>query len=125
MFTPWSHTNPAKFVGTFPTRHMVTTTVLFDSRVTSGTFLGVCGYPIRRFGIIFAFLEPLLDEGTCAGLMVGKCTAKAETMTTAATDGGYNVVELGSRDVTFDGIFTVWRWTPFEVVIIVDIRSIQ
>ena len=125
MFTPRPHTNPAEFVGTFPTGHMVATTVLFDRGVTSGTFLGVCWYPIRCFGIIFAFLEPLLDERTCAGLMIGQGTAEAETMATATTHGRYNMIELGGRDMTFDGIFTVWGGTPFEVIIIVDISPIQ
>src|SRR5271170_8043401 len=125
MFTPRSHTNPAEFVRTFPTRHMVTTAVFFNGRITTGTFFGVGRDPIRSFGIVFAFLEPFLDKRTCAGLMVGESTAKAETMAATATDGGDNVVELGGWDVTFDGVFAVWRGTPFEVVIIVDVRSIQ
>ena len=125
MFTPRSHTNPTEFIGTFPTRHMVTTAVFFNGRVTAGTFFGIGRNPIRCFGIVFTFLEPFLDKRTCAGLMVGKSTAKAETMAATASDGGDNVVELGGRDVTFDGVFAVWRGTPFEVVIIVDVRSIQ
>jgi hypothetical protein len=57
--------------------------------------------------------------------MVGESTAKTETMTATATDGGDNVVELGGWNVTFDGVFAVWCGTPFEVIIIVDVRSIQ
>jgi len=32
---------------------------------------------------------------------------------------------LGGRDVAFDGVFTVWCGTPFEVVVIVDISSVE
>jgi len=104
---------------------MITTAVLFNGRVTSGTFFGVGRDPIRGFGIVFAFLEPFFDEWTGAGLMVGKGTSKAETMATAAMHGGDHVVELGGGDMTFDGVFAVWSGTPFEVVIIVDICSVQ
>jgi hypothetical protein len=125
MFTPRSHTNPAEFVGTFPARHVVTTAILFNGRIASGTFFGVGRDPIRGFGIVFAFLEPFFDEGAGAGLMVSEGTAKAETVATAAMDGGDNVVELRGRDVTFDGVFAVRCGTPLEVVIIVDVCSVQ
>ena len=125
MFAPGSHTYPAEFVGTFPTCHVVAPAILFDGRVTTGTFFRVGRDPIRGFGIVFAFLEPFLDKRTGAGLMVSKSTAKAEIMITAATHGGDNMVELRGGDVTFDGIFAVWCGTPFEVVVVVDVRSIQ
>jgi hypothetical protein len=125
MFAPWTHTNPAEFVRTFTTGHVVTSTILLNGRVTSGTFFGIGGDPICCFGVVFAFLEPFLNKWAETGLVVGEGTSETEAVAAAATDGGDNMVELGGGDVTFDSVFAVWRRTPFQVVIIIDIRAIQ
>jgi hypothetical protein len=57
--------------------------------------------------------------------VVREGAAKAETVATATADGWHDVVELGSRDVTFHRIFAIWRRTPVEVVVVIDIRAIQ
>src|SRR5271165_4895795 len=101
MFTPRFHTNPAKVVRTM-TPHMVTPTVLFNRRMTFGTFLCVYTNPIRRLEIVIArraqfleivleplleiVLEPLPDERTGARLMIFKGTAKTEPVATGAAD---------------------------------------
>jgi len=132
MFTPRFHTNPAKVVRTM-TPHMVTPTVLFNRRMTFGTFLCVYTNPIRRLEIVIArraqfleiVLEPLPDERTGARLMIFKGTAKTEPVATGAADGGDSVIELGGGDVAFYDVFAVGCRTPFEVIVIVDVRLIQ
>ena len=57
--------------------------------------------------------------------MVRQGAPEAETVAAAAADGRHDMVELGGRDVAFDGVFTVWCGTPFKVVVIVDISSVE
>jgi hypothetical protein len=95
MFAPWTHTNPAKLVCAFTTGHVITSAILFNGRVATGTFFCICGNPVCCFGIVLAFFEPFSDKGTETRLVVGKGAAKAEAMATAAADGGDNMVELG------------------------------
>ena len=58
-------------------------------------------------------------------MVVGEGTTEAEAVSAAASNRGDNVVEMRGGNVTFDGIFAVWRRTPFKVIVVVDIRSIQ
>jgi hypothetical protein len=92
MLTPRPHTNPAEFIGTFPTSHMITSAVLFDRRVAPTTFLGIGGDPVGRFGIVFAFLEPSSNEWAETGLVVRQGAPEAETVAAAAADGGHDMV---------------------------------
>ena len=92
MFTPRSHTYPTKFPTTLATRHMITSSILFNRGITPGTFLCIGRNPVCSFGIVFAFLEPFFDERTETGLMVLQAAAKTEGMSAAATNSGDDVI---------------------------------
>ena len=57
--------------------------------------------------------------------MVGEATTEAEAVSTATSDCGHDMIELGGRDVAFDGVFAIWGRTPFEVIVIIDIGTVQ
>jgi hypothetical protein len=40
-------------------------------------------------------------------------------------DGRDYVLELGGGNVTFYGVLAVRRWTPFQEVVVVDVRAVQ
>jgi hypothetical protein len=92
MFAPWSHTNPAELISTFPTRHMITTAILLDCGTTFRAFLGVCTDPICSLGVVLAFLKPFLDESAETRLVIRETAAKTEGVVEATVHGRDNVV---------------------------------
>ena len=69
MLTPISHANPAEMVVTATTGHVITTLILLNARMTLGTWLGISKDPVRRFGLIAAFLLPSGKFLTCCRCM--------------------------------------------------------
>lgn len=74
--------------------------------------LGVGADPIGRFAIVGALLQPLLDERTAARLMIVKAAAETEASAAIALYARDDGVERLLRDVAFDSVLTVGRWTP-------------
>lgn len=57
--------------------------------------------------------------------MVLEAAAKAEAVATATSHGRNDVIECRGGDVTFNCVLAVWRWTPFEVIVVINVRTVQ
>ena len=125
MLGPNAHTHPAKLMLTLPTCHVVAAPILLDRGVAPRAFLSVRGDPVSSLGVILAFLEPFFDQRTRSWLMVRECAAEAEVVVIGALYGRDDPVEVSVLDGTINRIYAVWRWTPFEVVLVIDVRSRQ
>jgi hypothetical protein len=123
MFRPEAHAHPAELVLAFPAGHVVTAAILFYRRVALRAFFRVGRDPIRRFRVVFAFLQPLLHEGTGWRLMICKSASEAEAVFAATMNSGRNYCQLSLLDATLDGIYTFRCWTPFQVVLVIDVGS--
>lgn len=102
---------------------MVAAAVLFDCGVASWTLFRVGTYPVGGLGVVFTFLEPSLDENARSGLVVGEGAAETPVITAAAVYGGYDLAELLLLYTTVYGVYAIWRWTPLEVVFVINVRS--
>lgn len=56
--------------------------------------------------------------------MIVKCAAKAEMMFAVTLYGGYNATEVSLLDRAINSVFTVGSWTPFKILLVIDIGSL-
>jgi hypothetical protein len=89
------------------------------------THLGVGRDPIGRLRVVRALLEPELDEGADARLVVVAAAAKAEGVAAGAGDGGDDRVERLGGDVALDGVGAVAAGAPAEGGVVVDVGAVQ
>ena len=105
--------------------HVIATSILFNRRVTFGAFLGIGRNPIGRFRVIFTLLLPQLYKSTNTRLMIRQTTTKAESMSTNTLYSRDYFSQLGWWYMAFDSIFTIWRWAPFQKVVVINVGPHQ
>jgi hypothetical protein len=89
------------------------------------THLGVGRDPIGRLRVVRALLEPELDEGADARLVVVAAAAKAEGVAAGAGDGGDDRVERLGGDVALNRVGAVATGAPAEGGVVVDVGPVQ
>lgn len=102
---------------------MVTSAVFLDRRVALRALLCMGRDPVGRFGIILALLAPHFYQLARCRLVIVQGASEAEVVFTEALDSRNNAVEVASLDGAVHGILAVRRWTPFEVVHVINIGS--
>ena len=60
MSFPWTNADPAPFVFALSTSHVIASSVLLHWRFALRTIFRIGVFPMRRLGIVFAFLGPEL-----------------------------------------------------------------
>ena len=107
----------------FSTCHVVAPTVLLNGGAAFGAFFSIGVDPIGSFRIVFALLDPHFYQGTRRRLMIIEGTSKAEPILARTYDCRYYSAKILFLYAAVDGIFTVRRWTPLKMVLIVNICS--
>src|SRR5436190_377356 len=123
MFRPHAHAHPTELVSAFATSHMVAATVFLDGGVTLGAFLCIRRYPVGRFRIILAFLEPFLDNSARRRLVIVEGATEAEMVTAATMNRWNGTGKVAILDLAIDGVYTVRSRAPFEVLEVIDVGS--
>lgn len=100
---------------------MVATAIFLDRGVALRALLCISRNPISGFRVVFAFLQPHLDQGARSWLMVCHSTSKTKAMFASAGNGGNNPKKISLFDSAFDSILAIWGWAPFEILFIVHV----
>ena len=125
MLRPKTHAHPAKFMPAFPTRHVITSSVLLDRRMAPGAFFRVRRDPVGRFGIVFTFLQPHFHQATWRRLVVIQGAAKTEKVLAEALDRRDYTTQVTLFDGTVNGILAIRGRTPFQVFLVVHVGPDQ
>lgn len=125
VVAPGSRADPAPLVAALAAGHVVAASVLLDSAGALGAFLGVGRDPVGRLGVVFALLDPQLDQRADGGAVGGLAAAKAEGVAAGASDRGDDDLELLVRGVAFDGILAVGGRAPAEDARVVDVGAVE
>lgn len=124
VLRPRTHADPAELVLALATRHVITSSVLLDRRLTLATFLGVGRNPIGRLGVVCTLLLPHLDQSTRRWLMVVLSASKAKVVTTCTRDCRYYGVKVMMGQAALDRVFTVGCGAPAQVIQVGNISLI-
>jgi hypothetical protein len=64
VLRPRTHADPAELVLALTTRHVITSSILLDRRLTLATLLGVGRNPVGRLRVVCTLLLPHFNQST-------------------------------------------------------------